>query len=109
MDMRFHWLRDREAQGQFRIYWQPGGTNLTEYFTKHHPPAHHVNVRAEFLTKVKDLADARAARQTTNASDKIATLQGCVRQASLRELAQRIFSEKRNLNFLPKGLRNDKN
>lgn len=58
MDMRFHWLRDHEAQGQFRIYWRPGGTNLADYFTKHHPPAHHVNVRAELLTKVKDLADA---------------------------------------------------
>ncbi len=38
MDMRFHWLRDREAQGQFRIYWRPGKTNLVDYFTKHHPP-----------------------------------------------------------------------
>jgi hypothetical protein len=46
MDMRFHWLRDREAQGHFKIYWRPGGTNLADYFTKHHPPAHHVNVRA---------------------------------------------------------------
>eukprot|EP00804_Cyclotella_cryptica_P028442 CCRYP_014211-RA/>CCRYP_014211-RA protein AED:0.38 eAED:0.38 QI:0/0/0/1/0/0/2/0/375 len=23
MDMRFHWLRDRECQEQFRIYWRP--------------------------------------------------------------------------------------
>ena len=92
MDMRFHWLRDRESQDQFRIYWRPGGTNLADYFTKHHPPAHHVNVRAEFLTKVKDLAETRAARQTTNTSDKIATLQGCVRQASIQELAQRILA-----------------
>jgi hypothetical protein len=59
MDMLFHWLRDREAQGRFRIYWQPGKTNFTDYFTKHHPPLHHVNVRSEFLTKVKDLAEAR--------------------------------------------------
>ncbi len=49
MDMRFHWLRNREAQGQFKIYWQPGKTNLADYFTKHHPPIHHVNVRSEFL------------------------------------------------------------
>ncbi len=59
MEMRFHWLSDREAQGQFRIYWHPGKSNLADYFTKHHPPAHHVDVRAEFLTKVKDLAEAR--------------------------------------------------
>jgi hypothetical protein len=94
MDMRFHWLRDREAQDQFKIYWRPGGTNLADYFTKHHPPAHHVNVRAEFLTKIKDLADARAARQTTNTSDKITTLQGCVRQASVRELAKRVLAKR---------------
>ncbi len=62
MDMCFHWLRDQEAQGQFKIYWQPGQTNLAEYFTKHHPPAHHVNVRGGFLTRVKDLAEARCTK-----------------------------------------------
>jgi hypothetical protein len=63
MGMHFHWLRDQEAQGQFRIYWRPGKSNLADYFTKHHPPAHHVNVRAEFLTRVKDLAEARSQRE----------------------------------------------
>ena len=27
MDMRFHWLRDRANQKQFRFYWRPGTTN----------------------------------------------------------------------------------
>ncbi len=63
MDMRFHWLRNQEAQGQFRIYWRPGKSNLADYFTKHHPPAHHVNVRAEFFTKVNDLAESRHKRE----------------------------------------------
>jgi hypothetical protein len=74
MDMRFHWLCDREAQRQFRIHWQPGSTNLADYFTKHHLPAHHVNVRAEFLTRVKDLAEARHtknASQTTNSNTRV--------------------------------------
>jgi hypothetical protein len=53
MDMRFHLLRDRESQDQFRIYWRPGGTILADYFTKHHPPAHHVNVRANSSQKSK--------------------------------------------------------
>jgi hypothetical protein len=44
MDMRFNWPRNRKAQGQFRIYWCPGKTNLVDFFTKHHPPALHVNV-----------------------------------------------------------------
>ncbi len=59
MDMRFHWLRNQEVQRKLKIYWRPGKSNLADYFTKHHPPAHHVNVRAEFWTKVKELAKAR--------------------------------------------------
>ena len=45
MDMRFHWLRDRECQKQFRIYWRPGKTNYSNYSTKHHPTTHHKNTR----------------------------------------------------------------
>ncbi len=59
IDMRFHWLHNHEAQDQFRIYWWPRKTNLADYFTNHPPPLHHVNVRSEFLTKVKNLAEAR--------------------------------------------------
>ena len=50
MDMRFHWLRDRECQRQFRIYWRPGRLNYADYWTKHHPATHHKNIRKEFLT-----------------------------------------------------------
>jgi hypothetical protein len=50
MDMHFHWLRDRECQEQFRIYWRPGKANYADYWTKHHPTAHHQNTRKEFLT-----------------------------------------------------------
>jgi hypothetical protein len=31
MDMRFNWLRCREAQGQYRFYWRPGTQNLADY------------------------------------------------------------------------------
>ncbi|EJK50851.1 hypothetical protein THAOC_30042, partial [Thalassiosira oceanica] len=41
MDMRFHWLRDRETLKQFRFYWRSGKLN---------PAAHHRNMRGEFLT-----------------------------------------------------------
>jgi hypothetical protein len=33
MDMHFGWLRDRDAQEQFRYYWRPGTTNLSDYWT----------------------------------------------------------------------------
>ena len=50
MDMHFHWLRDKKLRDMLRIYWRPGTMNLADYFTKHHPPAHHKNIRKEFLT-----------------------------------------------------------
>jgi hypothetical protein len=50
MDMRFHWLKDRECQQQFKFYWRPGKLNHADYWTKHHSASHHVNVRKEFLT-----------------------------------------------------------
>jgi len=54
MDMRFHWLWCRDAQGQFRYYWRPGTQNLADYFTKHHPATHHKSVRLTILTAVND-------------------------------------------------------
>ena len=50
MDMRFHWLRDRESQEQFRFHWRPGKLNFADYWTKHHSSKHHRHVRREFLT-----------------------------------------------------------
>eukprot|EP00804_Cyclotella_cryptica_P003266 CCRYP_010499-RB/>CCRYP_010499-RB protein AED:0.45 eAED:0.44 QI:0/-1/0/1/-1/1/1/0/186 len=58
MDMRFHWLRDRANQKQFRFYWRPGTTNRGDYFTKHHPAASR-NMRPELLTPHKVLMALR--------------------------------------------------
>ena len=40
-DMKYNWLRDRQAQDQLEITCQKGATNQADYFTKHHPPSHH--------------------------------------------------------------------
>ena len=53
MDMRFHWLQFRNAQGQFRYYWQQGPTNLANYCTKHHPTAHHISFHKEIIISKK--------------------------------------------------------
>ena len=60
MDMRFYWLRDREAQKQFKFYWRPGKTNLGDYWTKHHCAAHHVEKRKEILTPYNIVTALRA-------------------------------------------------
>ena len=48
IDMRFYWIRDRETQGQFRIHWKPGKQNHADYFSKHHPPRHHRDMRSVY-------------------------------------------------------------
>ena len=49
-DMKNWWLRDREAQEQFKFYWAPGLNNDADYFTKHFCEAHHREKRPRFLT-----------------------------------------------------------
>jgi len=70
MDMRFHWLRDRQCQEQFRIYWRPGKSNYADYWTKHHPATHHKHTRKEFLTphivlEMLRIEQSRAVAETT--------------------------------------------
>jgi hypothetical protein len=48
-DMRYYWLRDRQNQEQFDIYWESGKTNNGDYFTKHHPTFHHVATRGMYV------------------------------------------------------------
>ena len=59
MDMRFHWLRCRDSQGQFRYYWMPGPTNLADYWTKHFCAKHHTSMRPQILTPVSILQALR--------------------------------------------------
>ena len=76
MDMRYHLLRDRAAQHQFRYFWRPGPTNNGDYHTKHHPGSHHVNMRGIFLTPPKVLEDLRRKQQLAKLAVK--TAQGIV-------------------------------
>ena len=48
-DMRFFWVRDRQQQKQYNVYWKPGRYNKSDYYTKHHLVAHHRNVRPYYL------------------------------------------------------------
>ena len=57
MGMRFHWLRDRIQQFQFRHYWMPGPHNKGDYVTKHHAAIHHMATRTTYLT-LRTILDA---------------------------------------------------
>ena len=76
MDMRFHWLRCRINQKQFRTYWQAGSTNLGDYVTKHHPAIHHKTIRPVYLTSKSRLADLKQ-KATSILTQMIPTARVC--------------------------------
>ena len=55
-DMQLHWLRDKENQIFFKVFWDKGQNKGADYFTKHHPTVHHRRVRQE-RNYVRDLGD----------------------------------------------------
>ena len=48
-DMRFYWLRDKQNQKDFDIYWDRSANNLADYHTKHHTAKHHREVRHMYV------------------------------------------------------------
>ena len=62
-DRQFWWLKDRIAQLQFNVVWEPGIHNLADYFTKHHPGSHRYRVRPIYLLE----------------ESSPCTLQGCIK------------------------------
>ena len=49
-DMRFHWMRDRVRQDQYRIIWRAGTNNLADFPSKIHPTPHFLAVRPFYVT-----------------------------------------------------------
>ena len=47
--MRLHWLRDRALRKQFKIIWEKGALNRSDYHTKHHPLVHHRKTRSLYV------------------------------------------------------------
>jgi hypothetical protein len=68
MDMRFYWLKDREAREQFRIYWRQGKLNRGDYVTKHHPAIHHKTIRPTLLTPWRVVEELRSKLKNLNSN-----------------------------------------
>ena len=51
-DVRYHWLSEKQQNGDFSIYWDRGVNNLADYHTKHHSPTHHQNVRPKYILQI---------------------------------------------------------
>ena len=44
--MNLHWLRDKEIQKCFRLFWEKGSKNKGE---KHHPTIHQISQRGIYV------------------------------------------------------------
>ena len=42
--MRFYWVCNRFRKNNFHIFCKEENKNLEDYFTKHHPIWHHINM-----------------------------------------------------------------
>ena len=49
LDMKWHWLRDKEVLEQHILYCDRDTNNDADYFTKHHPPIHHRQMRPQYI------------------------------------------------------------
>jgi hypothetical protein len=56
-DMRWNWLRDKSTHEQLRTYWDKGANNCADYFTKHHPPTHHLSMRPQYVLNAHQISN----------------------------------------------------
>jgi hypothetical protein len=76
IDMRFYWVRDRQQQGHFNIFWAPGSDNLADYFTKHFPARHIQAMRPLYVHSKDHDTDLQVI------ANALLVLQRCVKPAS---------------------------
>jgi hypothetical protein len=54
MDMRFYWIKDRVAQGQYVVHWRKGSNNLADSFTKQPSRSQHCLMPLRHLVNLAD-------------------------------------------------------
>jgi hypothetical protein len=55
-DMRWNWLRDKSNKA-LRVYWEKGSANDADYFTKHHPPNYHRQMRPRYILQGHNISN----------------------------------------------------
>ena len=48
-DMKWHWFRYKEVLEQLIIYWYKVTNNDADYFTRHQPSIHHLQIRPRYI------------------------------------------------------------
>ena len=63
-DMKLYWLKDKELEKEFRVFWAPGPVNKADPFTKNHPPTHLRQICSQYVVNL--LRRASTCRQLLN-------------------------------------------
>jgi hypothetical protein len=53
--MQWNWLCDKATHEQLRSYWDKGLNINADYFTKHHAPSHHRDMRPKYVLNANQL------------------------------------------------------
>ena len=61
-DMRFNFLKGREAQNQFDLIWRKGTLNRADYHSKRHPNHYYIRKRGEYVVDMP-LTEIHASQQ----------------------------------------------
>ena len=75
-DMRWNWLRDKKTHNVLNYYWDAGKNNDADYFTKHHAPKHHREMRPRYILQGHNVATIAPLFSRCSAAPSHA--QGCV-------------------------------
>ena len=75
-DMRWNWLRDKQTHNVLNYYWDAGKNNDADYFTKHHAPKHHREMRPRYILQGHNVATIAPFFSRCSAAPSHA--QGCV-------------------------------
>ena len=51
-DMKLYWLRDKENEKEFKVFWAPGSINKADPFTKNHRPSHLQKIRSQYVVNL---------------------------------------------------------
>ena len=68
--MRYHWIQDRIAAGQFKVLWGAGVENLADFFTKSHPVHHHKAARRAYVHDGNEKAKRTAPENSSSKKSK---------------------------------------
>jgi hypothetical protein len=91
IDMRFYWITDRIKQGQYIVHWLKGADNIANYFTKHHSPTQHRQMRSQYLLPLPNLR-SRSNPKTQIMREHTSLICGCVDKCTQAPIKDMMFA-----------------